>query len=80
MVGGKDHTTHHLVYAGYSDKMVWIVFLLLSIGAIICTLISILGAKAGNPWIAASLIIYPLTVFFFLYRNTIRYKAPEKKN
>ena len=26
MVGGKDHTTHHLVYAGFKDKQVWIIF------------------------------------------------------
>jgi len=26
MVGGKDHTTHHLVYAGYTDKQVWYLF------------------------------------------------------
>jgi UDP-GlcNAc:undecaprenyl-phosphate/decaprenyl-phosphate GlcNAc-1-phosphate transferase len=28
MVGGKDHTTHHLVYAGLTDKQVWYVFYL----------------------------------------------------
>ena len=27
MVGGKDHTTHHLVYSGKTDKQVWFVFL-----------------------------------------------------
>ena len=26
MIGGKDHTTHHLVYAGLKDKQVWYVF------------------------------------------------------
>lgn len=30
MVGGKDHTTHHLVYAGLNDKKVWYVFVLIS--------------------------------------------------
>jgi UDP-GlcNAc:undecaprenyl-phosphate GlcNAc-1-phosphate transferase len=79
MVGGKDHTTHYLVYAGYSDRMVWIVFLLIAIGSTIFTLVSVLGAKAGNPWIAIFLISYSFVVFYFLYRNTVRYKAPEKE-
>lgn len=79
MVGGKDHTTHHLVYAGFGDKMVWIVFLLISFGSTICSLFAIQFAKKGNPWVAIVLILYSLVVFFFLYRNTIRYKAPEKK-
>lgn len=79
MVGGKDHTTHHLVYAGFGDKMVWIVFLLIAIGSMISSLIAIYFAAKGNPWVAIGLTAYSLIVFAYLYRNTIKYKAPAKK-
>jgi len=78
MVGGKDHTTHHLVYAGLRDKMVWVVFLLIAIGAMICSLIAIYFASKGNPWVAVSLVSYSFLIFFLLYKNTIKYKAPVK--
>lgn len=80
MVGGKDHTTHHLVYAGFGDRMVWVVFLLIAIGSMICSLIAIIFADKGNPWVAVGLMGYTLVVFILLYRNTIKYKAPEKKS
>lgn len=74
MVGGKDHTTHHLVYSGKSDKQVWYVFLLLSI---LSTLVSIglyvLAIKAQYLSITLG-FVYFLVVFLFLYRNTIKYK------
>lgn len=72
MVGGKDHTTHHLVYKGYSDYKVWQVFFLISFLAFLLTII--LG------WLVLSEGFYLLTIvggFFFLivflllYKNTI---------
>ena len=80
MVGGKDHTTHHLVYSGLKDKMVWVVFLLIATGSMICSLIAIYFASKGNPWVAVGLISYSLLVFAILYRNTIKYKTPVTEN
>lgn len=40
-VGGKDHTTHHLSYAGFSDRQVAIIFLTLSfVSSIICVYVN----------------------------------------
>jgi len=76
MVGGKDHTTHHLVYAGYKDKTVWYIFTV--IGFISCVLaismIDLVKRDVTLPIILSS--AYFLIVFGFLYRNTIKYKAP----
>jgi UDP-GlcNAc:undecaprenyl-phosphate GlcNAc-1-phosphate transferase len=77
MVGGKDHTTHHLVYAGFNDKQVWYVFL--AIGFISCILslamINLIQLGIIVPIIFFS--VYFLIVFAYLYRNTIKF--PQKK-
>lgn len=78
MVGGKDHTTHHLVYSGLNDRQVWYVFLgigVLSIGFVLASFwffeqIIFFGYFTGILWF--------LGIFYFLYRNTIRYKNPAE--
>ncbi|MNJ88762.1 putative undecaprenyl-phosphate N-acetylglucosaminyl 1-phosphate transferase [compost metagenome] len=74
MVGGKDHTTHHLVYSGLNDKQVWIVFLGIGLMATLVTILAVVFAKMGNPWMAFFLTSYFFAVFFVLYRNTIIHK------
>jgi UDP-GlcNAc:undecaprenyl-phosphate GlcNAc-1-phosphate transferase len=74
MVGGKDHTTHHLVYSGKTDKQVWYVFLILSI---ISFVVSLLVFKFAREMQYFSILIgfgYFFLVFWYLYRNTIKYK------
>ncbi len=74
MVGGKDHTTHHLVYSGKSDKQVWYVFLVLSVLSS-CVALLIFQFALEKQYIAISLgFAYFLIVFGYLYRNTIKYK------
>lgn len=80
MVGGKDHTTHHLVYAGLKDKQVWYLF------SIISALSSFLSVLMIYMLVNKS--VYPLlffTLFFFivfttLYTITIKFKQPSHKN
>lgn len=79
MVGGKDHTTHHLVYSGFSERRVWLAFVL--IGAL-STLLSIsmvhlISLQAYK--VAAIVIVYPVFVFVILYRNTLKYPGPKIK-
>lgn len=74
MVGGKDHTTHHLVYRGYTDKQVWYIFLAIGFGATLFTMLSVASAKSGTPWVAFTLLIYFLLVFTLLFLNTLRHK------
>jgi UDP-GlcNAc:undecaprenyl-phosphate GlcNAc-1-phosphate transferase len=77
MVGGKDHTTHHLVYSGLNDRQVWYVFVV--IGAISCILaLSMINLIKLNLIVPILFfLLYFIVVFIFLYRNTIKF--PEKK-
>jgi UDP-GlcNAc:undecaprenyl-phosphate GlcNAc-1-phosphate transferase len=77
MVGGKDHTTHHLVYSGYSDKQVWLVFLLLGLMSFLISLLIIILIKNGTVSYIPLFVIYFLIVFIFLYRKTILFPQPK---
>lgn len=77
MVGGKDHTTHHLVYAGYSDRQVWYIFLLLSIVSLIVSIIAIYAAKWNMIGLVYGLTIYVVAIFIFLYEKTIRFQQKK---
>ena len=77
LVGGKDHTTHHLVYAGFSDFKVWLIFLLIGFIAFALTLamVNLVMIKAFLPVLLFP--AYTVFVFILLYRNTIKYKEPK---
>ena len=77
MVGGKDHTTHHLVYKGYSDFKVWLTFLIISICATTLTVILLMAMKMGVYWISLIGLLFFVLIFVLLYRNTIKYKQPK---
>ncbi len=76
MVGGKDHTTHHLVYSGKNDGQVWRIFLSLSLMSTIMTVVVYYMAKSSVSLGMVIGLIYFLIVFSFLYYNTIKY--PQK--
>jgi len=65
-VGGKDHTTHHLSYLGFSDRQVGLIFMAISMISSIIALI-ILHWTVWSGWLAASLILYFLTLFSTLF-------------
>jgi UDP-GlcNAc:undecaprenyl-phosphate/decaprenyl-phosphate GlcNAc-1-phosphate transferase len=73
MVGGKDHTTHHLVYMGLSDFKVWIVFVLLGLFSLGVTLIGMWQLSLGNHLLTLLVIPYFLIIFGWLYRITLRF-------
>ena len=77
MVGGKDHTTHHLVYAGFNDKKVWYIFTAIGVFSTILAVIMITFLKKDLilPIVFSS--VYLLAIFIMLYKNTIKYKAPN---
>ena len=78
MVGGKDHTTHHLVYAGLSDFKVWLVFLLIGSLSFLLALAMINLITLETYYPVPFFVIYTIFVFGLLYKNTIKYKAPSK--
>ena len=77
MVGGKDHTTHHLVYAGYNDKQVWIVFFVIGLFSFLLTIVMINLIQMGIIIPILFFALYFIFVFGYLYRNTIKF--PQKK-
>lgn len=79
MVGGKDHTTHHLVYSGLNDRKVWYVFVIIgSISTILAVaMVNLLKLNSTLPIVF--FLSYTVFVFILLYRNTIKYPAPKKK-
>jgi UDP-GlcNAc:undecaprenyl-phosphate/decaprenyl-phosphate GlcNAc-1-phosphate transferase len=81
MIGGKDHTTHHLVYMGWNDFKVWILFVGLTIASSILSVSIIYTMHLGFYWLSLVAALFFIGVFVALYRVTIKYKAlPEKKN
>lgn len=77
MEGGKDHTTHFLVYKGYSDFNVWVVFLLLGIFSFTFAIILSYLVVGFSPLFALLGLPFFLIVFIPLYRNTLKYHPPE---
>lgn len=77
MIGGKDHTTHHLVYAGLTDRKVWLVFLGIgALSAVLCLImINLVTLKVVVP--VGISIVYFVAVFILLYRNTLKFPAKK---
>lgn len=78
MIGGKDHTTHHLVYSGLTDRKVWYVFVLIGAMSSILAVAMVNLVKLETIMPIAFFVAYFIFVFIILYRNTIKYKAPKK--
>ena len=77
MVGGKDHTTHHLVYSGRSEFKVWFIFLIISILSALLAIVLLLIVVKGYYQVTLIGLLYFGIVFWLLYRNTIKFKPKE---
>lgn len=69
-VGGKDHTTHHLSYAGLSDRQVALVFVggsLISVGLAFVLVVFFPHASLGQM---SAFLVWPALVFATLYSLT----------
>jgi UDP-GlcNAc:undecaprenyl-phosphate/decaprenyl-phosphate GlcNAc-1-phosphate transferase len=80
MVGGKDHTTHHLVYKGLKDNQVGYVFIILGLVSSTIALLFVYLVSINVIWPIPFGIIYFIAVFSWIYRITLKYKAPESKS
>ena len=78
MVGGKDHTTHHLAYSGMTDRQVWIIFFVIGLIGTILTCSMLELNRIDQTTIIALLGSYFFLVFLFLYKYTILFKEPVK--
>jgi UDP-GlcNAc:undecaprenyl-phosphate GlcNAc-1-phosphate transferase len=77
MVGGKDHTTHHLVYSGLNDRQVWYVFSTIGCISFVLAVAIIYLIKLNVIVPILFFLLYFIVVFILLYRNTIKF--PQKK-
>jgi UDP-GlcNAc:undecaprenyl-phosphate GlcNAc-1-phosphate transferase len=78
-VGGRDHTTHHLSYAGLTDRHVAIVFCAVS-AVSMCLAIAILHFINNWNYITISLFgTYCVLLFSVLFYLTKRKKKEDKK-
>jgi UDP-GlcNAc:undecaprenyl-phosphate GlcNAc-1-phosphate transferase len=78
MVGGKDHTTHHLVYSGLNDRQVWYVFTLIGLLSFVLSAFIIYLVKHKTIMPIFGFLLFFIAVFYYLYRNTILYKRKEE--
>ncbi len=77
MVGGKDHTTHHLVYAGFNDRQVWYIFTLIGLFSFVLAVSIVYLVRHQQISPILFFLLFFSIVFGLLYRNTIVYKAPK---
>lgn len=75
-VGGKDHTTHHLSYAGFSDRQVAIIIGIISMFSCLIT-IWVLSIENWSFYNAALLAVYFLAIFGVLFYISKTKKAPS---
>lgn len=78
MVGGKDHTTHHLVYSGMNDKQVWLTFLGISILALAFGILMMYFVSVSNYIAIIPFSLFFLITFVTLFRVTKKYAHKEK--
>jgi UDP-GlcNAc:undecaprenyl-phosphate GlcNAc-1-phosphate transferase len=74
--GGKDHTTHHLVYAGFSEFQVWVTFSLISVILGCIGILMLYFYTLGITYWILPLISPLLVLFYFLFRLTHVVKSP----
>lgn len=79
MLGGKDHTTHHLGYAGLGDLKVWFVFVIIGLLGSVLSIVMVYLIQLGSALSIAFFMIYIVVVFLLLYRNTRKFPVPQKK-
>lgn len=76
-VGGRDHTTHHLSYAGLSDNKVALVYIVISIVSL--ALISVLNTLGEEYLLVITAAFYTFSILTigFLY-STTQWRKPKE--
>ncbi|MCB9170684.1 MAG: undecaprenyl/decaprenyl-phosphate alpha-N-acetylglucosaminyl 1-phosphate transferase [Flavobacteriales bacterium] len=71
-VGGRDHTTHHLSYAGLSDGQVALTFAALGAVSVFLNFVQLRFIPAWNNLYTALFVLYALLLFGILFGMTHR--------
>ncbi|MFT4771459.1 MAG: UDP-GlcNAc:undecaprenyl-phosphate GlcNAc-1-phosphate transferase [Cryomorphaceae bacterium] len=66
-VGGKDHTTHHLSYRGFSDSQVAKIFVFISAFSVLLYTLYLINIDPSDYVMIGMYLFYFLAVFFILY-------------
>ncbi|MFM7596352.1 MAG: MraY family glycosyltransferase [Flavobacteriales bacterium] len=78
--GGKDHTTHHMVYRGFTQKQTFFIFWMLSCLFGSLGIVVMYVYRMGNLLLPALPVIPFFVTFYYLFKNTHAYKAPINKD
>lgn len=78
-IGGKDHTTHHLSYTGFSDSQVAMIYAGISIVSLVLIVVIHKSTAVWNWKYMAAFIAYMIIVSGSLYATT-RFSKPKSKN
>jgi len=77
-IGGKDHTTHHLSYLGFTDSQVGFIYLGVSaMSALICIAL-FRFVNNWNHWMTIGFLIYFFAIFISFYLITQKNKDLRK--
>jgi UDP-GlcNAc:undecaprenyl-phosphate GlcNAc-1-phosphate transferase len=79
-IGGKDHTTHHLSYLGFSDRQIALLFAFISLISCSLILLIVFVFKEWNHFLSLIFAMYFIIVFLALYGTTRAKKARDKFN
>ena len=77
MVGGKDHTTHHLVYMGLNDRKVGIVFLSIALLSFLFAGLMIYFVSIQTIFPIYIISLFFVVVFISLFRITQKFKSKD---
>lgn len=80
MVGGKDHTTHHLSYKGLSDKAIGYRFMLINLLSLVFTLLMIYLMVKFDSYLGILFILYPIILILYFYKIKQQVDLKNEKN
>ncbi|CAG0955509.1 MAG: undecaprenyl/decaprenyl-phosphate alpha-N-acetylglucosaminyl 1-phosphate transferase [Bacteroidetes bacterium] len=73
-IGGKDHTTHHLSYKGFSDNKIGLLLFSISLIANVLAFLQVLSTSGSLSLLILVDVAYIIFIFLFLYLPTLRKK------
>ena len=78
--GGKDHTTHYMVYRGFSERQTFIFFWTISF-LLGCMGLLIMFLYQQQFSYFSALLLFPFFLaFYYLFKNTHAHKVPNNKD
>ncbi|MEZ4937079.1 MAG: MraY family glycosyltransferase [Crocinitomicaceae bacterium] len=78
MVGGKDHTTHHLSYLGLTDKQIGYRFMLLNLTSLLLALATVAIKMKFDSYLGILFVLYPIVLILYFYK--IKQQVEVEKN